>query len=62
VSERQPWIQELGELPSQIVEYQRELDATRVESKERRERLQWQIRRDEKRMVELEARLAPNGR
>jgi hypothetical protein len=44
-------------LPAQLAGYQKELDATPPESKERRERLMWQIRRAEKRMAEVEARL-----
>jgi hypothetical protein len=34
-----------------------ELDATPVEAQERRERIQWQIRRDKKRVEELRAKL-----
>jgi hypothetical protein len=45
------------EIPAQIASYQRELDATPIESPERRERLEWQIRRAEKRMAEVCARL-----
>jgi hypothetical protein len=40
-----------------VANYQRELDATPQEHKERRERLTWQIQRAEKRMAEGEARL-----
>jgi hypothetical protein len=36
----------------------RDLEATPPENKARRERFEWQIRRDRKRMAELEARLA----
>jgi hypothetical protein len=46
------------EIPGQIASYQRELDATPIEFTERRERLEWQIRRAEKRMAEVRARLA----
>ena len=38
-----------------------ELDATPQENKDRRERLEWQIRRVEERMAEVEARLASPG-
>ena len=56
-SEREAWEAELHELPAQIATTQRELDATPIEAQDRRERLQWQIRRDEKRMTELRKRL-----
>jgi peptidoglycan hydrolase CwlO-like protein len=49
-NERESLEQELDELPAQIAAYQRELDATSIEFKERRERLEWQIRRAEKRI------------
>jgi hypothetical protein len=49
------------ELPAQLAGYRRELDATPIESPERRERLEWQIRRAEKRLAEIEARLAMLG-
>jgi hypothetical protein len=57
-NERQTWERELREeLPAQLAKYQEELAATPPESRERRERLEWQIRRVQKRMAELEARL-----
>jgi hypothetical protein len=56
-SEREQWQDELAELPALIAGHQSELDATRVEDKERRENLLWRIRRDEKRMAELRERL-----
>jgi chromosome segregation ATPase len=56
-NERQSLERERAELPAQLAGYQKELDATPPESKERRERLTWQIRRAEKRMAEVEARL-----
>jgi hypothetical protein len=37
------------------------LDATPITFKERRERLEWQIRRAEKRLAEVRARLAAIG-
>ena len=46
------------ELPAQLAEYQRELDATPVTFTESRKRLGWQIRKLQKRLVEVEARLA----
>jgi hypothetical protein len=49
-------------LPSHVTNYQRELDATPQENRERRERLEWQIRRVEKRMAEVHARLMAAGR
>jgi hypothetical protein len=45
------------ELPGQLAKYQEELAATPPESRERRERLEWQIGRVRKRMAEVEARL-----
>jgi DNA repair exonuclease SbcCD ATPase subunit len=58
LSERQSLEQELAGLPAQIAQYERDLEATPPENKSRRERFEWQIRRDRKRMAELEARLA----
>jgi septal ring factor EnvC (AmiA/AmiB activator) len=57
-SEREAWQEELNELPALIASHQSELDATRVEDKDRRENLQGRIRRDEKRMADLRKRLA----
>jgi len=45
----------------QLAGYQKELDATPQEQRERRERLAWQIRRIKKRMAEVEARIATLG-
>jgi hypothetical protein len=56
-NERQTLERERAELPAHVVNYQRELDATPPESRDRRERLAWQIRRVEKRMADLTARL-----
>ena len=56
-NEREALEREQAELPAQIVAYQRKLDATPVDAQERRERIQWQIRRAEKRMAEVHARL-----
>jgi hypothetical protein len=58
-SEREAREHELREeLPAQLAAYQRELDATPAPSRERRERLAWQIRRVENRTKDLKARLA----
>jgi hypothetical protein len=48
-------------LPAHVANYQRELDATPQENRERREPLAWQILRVQKRIAELEARLAMPG-
>jgi len=62
VTERQAWERELREeLPALLADHQRELAATPQEHNERRERLEWQIRRVEKRMAEIEVRLATLG-
>jgi hypothetical protein len=60
-NERQSLERERAELPGQIVAYESELDATSPEHTARRERLVWQLRRAQKRLAEVEARLA-NGR
>ncbi len=49
------------QLPGRIAAYQRNLAATPAENKTRREMLEWQIRRAQKRMAEIEARLAAIG-
>jgi hypothetical protein len=59
--EREAWQDELNELPDMIRGHRIELDATRVEDKERRENLLWRIRRDELRIAELEKRLAADA-
>jgi hypothetical protein len=50
---------ERDELPALITTYERELLATAVEEQEKRERLRWQLRRAEKRLAEINARLTP---
>jgi hypothetical protein len=50
------------EIPAQIASYQRELEATPIEFTERRDRLEWQIRRARKRLVTVESRLAAEDR
>jgi chromosome segregation ATPase len=60
-SERQALERERDELPTRIATYQRELDATPADNRARRERLERQIRRDRKRMVEVLARLTAAG-
>jgi hypothetical protein len=58
MTDRQAWEHELREeLPAQLAAYRKEVDATPTTFKERRERLEWQIRRAEKRMADLRARL-----
>jgi chromosome segregation ATPase len=57
-NERHALERERDELPAHVANYQRELDATPQDQKERRERLVWQIRRVQKRMADVEARLA----
>jgi hypothetical protein len=55
-NERQAFERE--ELPAELTAYKRELEATPAPHKERREWLEWQIRRVPKRMAEVERRLA----
>jgi len=58
-NERQSLERESGELPGQLAAHQGELDATAPGHKvRRRERLLWQLRRVQKRMADIEARLA----
>ena len=61
INERQALERERAELPAHVANYQRELDATPQENRERRERLAWQIRRVEKRMADVHARLTDGG-
>jgi septal ring factor EnvC (AmiA/AmiB activator) len=60
-NERQALERERAELPAHIANYQRELDATPQENRDRRERLAWQIQRVMKRMAEIQARLTAAG-
>lgn len=60
-TERQALERERAELPAHIANYQRELDATPPENRERRERLTWQIRRVQKRMAEVQEWLGRSG-
>jgi len=54
MTDRQAWERELREeLPTVLADHQRELAATPAENRDRRERLEWQIRRVEKRMANL---------
>jgi len=46
------------ELPAQLAAYRQELENAPVISRTRREFLEWHIRRVQKRMVEIERRLA----
>jgi hypothetical protein len=58
VTERQAWEHELREeLPALLADHEQELAARPAENRERRERIEWQIRRMQKRMAELHARL-----
>ena len=57
-SERQAWEEERAETPPQIAALQRNLDATPAAHPERREGLTWKIRCVEKRMADLDKRLA----
>jgi septal ring factor EnvC (AmiA/AmiB activator) len=60
-NERQALERERAELPAHVANYQRELNATPQENRERRERLAWQIQRVEKRMAEVQERLGRTG-
>jgi hypothetical protein len=51
--------QERAEMPGQIAAYQRDLAAIPAHDKTRREMREWQIREREKRLAEVERRLAP---
>ena len=62
IDEREAWAQERAELPEQIATLHRDLDATPAENTPRRERLTWQIRRTQRRMAELDARLGREDR
>ena len=58
VTERQAWEHELREeLPAQLAAYRKELDATPLTFRERRERIEWQIRRAEMRLATIKTRL-----
>jgi hypothetical protein len=61
ISEQQALERECAERPSQLAAYQRELDFMAPEDRARRERLEWQIRRVQKRMAEIEVRIAMLG-
>jgi hypothetical protein len=54
-NERRALERDRDELPSHVTNHQRELDATPPENRERRERLERQIRRVEKRRAEIHA-------
>jgi chromosome segregation ATPase len=57
LNERQSLEQERAEIPAQIAAYRQELENGRPH-KTRRERLEWQIRERDKRLAEIERRLA----
>jgi hypothetical protein len=57
LNERQSLEQERTEIPGHIADYRQELENGRPH-KARRERLEWQIRERDKRLAEIERRLA----
>jgi hypothetical protein len=57
-SERQSLEEELAELPGQLAGYERELATTPAANRTRREWLDWQIRRGQRRRAAIEAGLA----
>jgi hypothetical protein len=56
-TDRQAIEEELNELTVHLAERQRELAATPRENREQREALEWRIRRGERRITDLRARL-----
>ena len=56
-NERQALELDRDELSAQLADYRREIAATGGDRQERRERRAWQIRRVEKRMATIQARL-----
>ena len=58
LTERQTLEQERDGLVRQLAAYWHELEHAPVVHKARREDLEWRIRRDQKRLAEVEARLA----
>ena len=56
-NERQALERERAELPAHVANYQRELSVTPPANRERRDGLEWLIRRAEKRIAEIHARL-----
>lgn len=57
-NERQRLEQEQAELPGQIIAHRSELAVTPASNTAQRERLEWQLRRVQKRLGEVRARLA----
>jgi len=57
-SERESLKVELAELANDLACYRAELDAMPLDAKTRREMRTWQIQRVQRRMADLEARLA----
>jgi hypothetical protein len=55
--EREAWAQERAEIPEQIAAWHETLAATPAADTTRREALTWKIRRAERRLAELDARL-----
>lgn len=60
-NDREGWEEEVKDLTTLLAQYHRGLEATPVANRERRERLRWQLRRAEKRMAEVRARLTGAG-
>jgi hypothetical protein len=56
-SEREQWAEERAEIPAQIAAWHETLAATPAADTTRREALTWKIRRAERRLAELDARL-----
>ncbi len=57
-SERQALEVELAELANDLAHYRAELDAMALDAKAQREMRTWQIQRVQRRMADVEARLA----
>jgi len=61
LTERESLEQQRQQLFTRLAGYQAELDMVPVDKRERRESLDWQISRAQKRLAYLEARLASMG-
>jgi len=59
LTERQSLETALAELTKDLVCYRAELDAMPLDAKARRQMKTWQIQRAQRRMADLQARLAP---
>jgi len=58
LTDRELWQEELAELPEQVARWEAEMAALAPGDRVRREMLEWMIRRDRLRRVELDRRLA----